>query len=389
MLTKQAERCTLRPMLLRTSLHLFVRILPFACGAVALAGACTDDDLSPSPGAIDAGGVDVTSPGLDAALSDATPADVAMVDAPSDVASDVSTSVDAGEAGVDADADAGPDRRIVFVYANDIWVMDPDGSNRVNLTSSPSVNDVAPAWSPDHKKIAFQSDMDDGSGEIYVMDDTGGNVVRLTVDVGEADVAPAWSPDGTKIAFESRRDHTVSSIYVMDAANGANVIRVTNATPASDQSPSWSAGNKIAFFTNEGSIGLHIAVVDLDLGAAPDGGADGGAAWGTNRNGFVGDPAFGLYASWSPDGTKIAFGGDAPGVRQVYVMNANGSSQTRLSTSGLAEDWPRWSPDGTELVFQRNVGGRTQLFKMPAGGGAAVQITDSDAGSGSSGASWH
>lgn len=372
---------------LRLTLRSLFKALPLAWGCAALAAACTDDDASPSPSPVDAGVVDAAS--SDAASLDASPGDAADA-SPTDAATDAPVvDAPASDGSADVAVDAGPDRRIAFVRDNDIWVMDPDGTNAVNLTSSAGVNDVAPAWSPDHKKIAFQSDKDDGSGEIYVMDADGGNVVRLTTDVGEADVAPAWSPDGTKIAFESRRDHTVSSIFVMDAADGANVIRVTNASPASDQSPSWSVDNKIAFFTNEGAIGLHIAVVDLNLGAPPDGGADGGAPWGVNRNGFVGNTALGLYASWSPDGTKIAFGGDAPGVRQIHVMNANGSNQTRLSTSGLAEDWPRWSPDGSELVFQRNVSGRNELFKMPASGGTAVAITTSDAGSGSSGASWH
>jgi len=59
--------------------------------------------------------------------------------------------------------------------------------------------------------------------------------------------------------------------------------------------------------------------------------------------------------SWSPDGTKIAFASDRDqaGLSSIYVMNANGSNQTRLtfSGSGLRDEQPAWSPDGMKLAF--------------------------------------
>jgi dipeptidyl aminopeptidase/acylaminoacyl peptidase len=77
----------------------------------------------------------------------------------------------------------------------------------------------------------------------------------------------------------------------------------------------------------------------------------------TNTGAFETDPA------WSPDGTKVAFsshrdpseedcGGGVPCNTEIYVMNADGTNQTRLTnTIGLAEYWPAWSPDGTKLAF--------------------------------------
>ena len=59
----------------------------------------------------------------------------------------------------------------------------------------------------------------------------------------------------------------------------------------------------------------------------------------TNNAGLDGEP------DWSPDGTKIAFDNSRDG---IYVMNADGSGQTILTDNG---GYPSWSPDGTKIAF--------------------------------------
>ncbi len=61
-------------------------------------------------------------------------------------------------------------------------------------------SDSFPAWSPDGRRIAFESDRD-GNDEIYVMNADGSGVTRLT-DNDAIDRSPAWSPDGRRIAFD-------------------------------------------------------------------------------------------------------------------------------------------------------------------------------------------
>lgn len=99
----------------------------------------------------------------------------------------------------------------------DIYVMDNHRST-----------DSAPVWSPDGKRIAFDSLLDelrntDRNWEIYVMGADGGNLINLTQHP-QTDPWPTWSLNGKPIAFASNRD---GDIYVMNDAGG-NMTRLTH-----------------------------------------------------------------------------------------------------------------------------------------------------------------
>ncbi|MFY9558375.1 MAG: winged helix-turn-helix domain-containing protein, partial [Blastocatellia bacterium] len=120
---------------------------------------------------------------------------------------------------------------------NEIYVMDPDGSNVRRLTNNLADDDV-PRWSPDSRKIVFDSERD-GNKEIYVMDADGGNQTRLTRN-DAIDSAATWSPDGSKIAFSSNRDNSYPfnfDIYVMNP-DGSDVRRIVD-DPEYDAEPKW------------------------------------------------------------------------------------------------------------------------------------------------------
>jgi dipeptidyl aminopeptidase/acylaminoacyl peptidase len=139
---------------------------------------------------------------------------------------------------------------------------------------------------------------------------------RLTTsDAWDAD--PAFSPDGRLIAFTSERDGN-REIYVMDA-DGSNQRRLTSTA-----------------------------------GAVPDPIVDS-----VDEN-----------ASWSPNGTQIAFDSTRDGDLEIYVMERDGSRQARLTESPSLDAVPVWAPAGGRLLFTSDRAGRDRrgLYVMDTTG---------------------
>ena len=76
---------------------------------------------------------------------------------------------------------------------------------------------------------------------------------------------------------------------------------------------------------------------------------------------------------WSPDGHQIAFVSAPDRSQEIYVMNADGSPQTRL-TNNLADDYsPAWSPDGRQIAFISDRDGNNEIYVMNADGSGQTQ----------------
>ena len=101
---------------------------------------------------------------------------------------------------------------------SDIYVMNADGSGKVNLTNDPAT-DQFPAWSPDGSRIAFDS-FRDGSSDIFIMNADGTGVTGLNTNGGSR---AAWSPDGSRIAF-SATGNIQSEIFVINATARARPV---------------------------------------------------------------------------------------------------------------------------------------------------------------------
>jgi len=131
--------------------------------------------------------------------------------------------------------------RILFVSDrggdDDIWIMNADGSGAAtNLTSTPGIDELSPAMSPDGTKILYV--VDAASAEIWIMNADGTGQTPLTGGAGDDE--PAWSPDGTMIAFSRN-----SQIWTMNA-NGSNPRQWTSNNV--DDEPAWSPdGTRIVF----------------------------------------------------------------------------------------------------------------------------------------------
>ncbi|HEY3210808.1 MAG TPA: hypothetical protein VGL18_13655 [Actinomycetota bacterium] len=242
--------------------------------------------------------------------------------------------------------------RITFSNGtDDIWVVNADGSGLQRLTTNPA-NDFDPAWSPDGSKIAFRSERD-GNNEVYVMEADGSrqrDVSRHRAD----DWGPTWSPDG-RVLWNCARGLGIGFRACVRNPDGSRL----NVLPADIyvEYQAWSPdGTRIAFMSQEpGASGndpdYNIYVMNAD---------------GTGIRRLTETPGSDGFPSWSLDGSKIAFSstrddcansdradcrttGDIGPFHSLYVMNADGSDQHRL-TDRFAQ-FVDWSPDGSYLVF--------------------------------------
>jgi Tol biopolymer transport system component len=159
--------------------------------------------------------------------------------------------------------------------------MNADGTGAVNLTQTPDHTELYPAWSPDGTRIVF-SQVRDLNEDLYVMNSDGSAVIRLTEDA-TPEKSPVWSPDGSRILFVSEREGNFD-LYVM-GADGSNQIRLTD-DPGVDASPAWSAdGLRIAFtrgvlFTDTSSGTLWVMNADgTEQVQLPTSGEASGPAW--------------------------------------------------------------------------------------------------------------
>ncbi|MCY7344924.1 MAG: DPP IV N-terminal domain-containing protein [Pyrinomonadaceae bacterium] len=208
--------------------------------------------------------------------------------------------------------------RIVYVTDSDIYVMNADGSNKINITSNGlAIVEGNPSWSATNK-IAYER-----ASQIWTMNADGSNQTRFSAITQPSPITPAWSPDGSKMAFGSGGE-----IWVINA-DGTGERRVTN-NATTDADPQWSPdGAKIIFGKGGG-----IAVINLD---------------GTGETNLTNGANDGK-PSWSSDGTKIAFVRRDGANGGIFTMDANGANQSRLVADQLSQpgrnenDNPAWQP---------------------------------------------
>ena len=244
----------------------------------------------------------------------------------------------------------------------EIWVMNADGGDPVQLTNSPGPVAIngQPDWSPSGQWIAFMSTRT-GDAEIFVMESDGSGQKNLT-NHRATDQAPSWSPNGQQIAFQSNRDGNFE-LYVLDLRTGELTRLTTHA--GVDQFPDWSPNGKEIAFQRDGDIYV------MDLRTAE-----------TTRLTFT--PQMEDMPTWSPNGKQIAFMSQRDGYPAVYVMDADGGNQVNLTprpagvTTPWQSAWPGWSKNGQRIYFQGarpETAGDVEIFVIGSEGGDAVRLT--------------
>jgi tol-pal system beta propeller repeat protein TolB len=161
--------------------------------------------------------------------------------------------------------------QIVFVRATSdhsetrIWVMNADGTGERRLLDRQG---WMPAWSPDGNRIGFSGSDEDLTEQIFMVNVDGTDLVQLTSARGAFSDGPRWSPDGKQILFTSSRDGGID-VFTM-RADGSDQVNLTFSRPSSwNQNPSWSPdGQFIVFMSTRqdsspgGSQGIYVMHAD-------------------------------------------------------------------------------------------------------------------------------
>jgi Tol biopolymer transport system component len=227
---------------------------------------------------------------------------------------------------------------ITFARACALYAVRPSGTGLRRVRSrGPGLGCVFdPAWSHDHRQIAFtiyykESDITVGTVRADGTDRRDDTFdFTLTAD-------PTWSPTARSLAaveyaggFPPPTDNT--SMVVTTTHKRYRHRRLTN-FKARDAEPTWSPdGREVAFTRRAGRNG------PAAIFAMP-------APGGTPRR-----ITTGADADWSPDGSHLVFGDHG----DIFVVSARGASRTLVIGGRDIDSEPRWSPDGKRVAFLRS-----------------------------------
>ncbi|HEX2644534.1 MAG TPA: hypothetical protein VHU81_16170, partial [Thermoanaerobaculia bacterium] len=236
--------------------------------------------------------------------------------------------------------------KVVYECGGYLWVFDPatGQSRQVPVTVSgdmpetvPYFHNVVPdiqtaAISPAGKRALFSA-----RGDIFTVPATEGEIQNLTATPGIREMDPAWSPDGRWVAYLSDRSGEYE-VYVRPADGTGAERRVTTDGDIWRFPPVWSPDSKKLAF---GDRKQRLRYVDVATGKVTD-------AAHSNRNDIT------TY-TWSPDGRWLAYvEADRSQLTSIWVYSLDQAKAWRLSGDFYSEFEPVFDPQGRYLYFVSN-----------------------------------
>jgi Tol biopolymer transport system component len=326
-------------------------------------------------------------------------------------------------AGLEDEASWSPDGKFLAYTADDrgnldLRVLPLAGGQPIHIAES-DADDAQPSWSPDGSRIAFVSARDQmgmlsivlgqdigqflnaEGGDLFVAPAFGGASMRLIDNA----YYPAWSPDNRQLAFQSNRDGHWD--LWMIPAGGGQPRRITN-DPEFDYQPSFSPDGKWIVYGHGKIPDFNLRVIRTGGGPPFDLTA--------NRNSHILRPAFtpdmkfilySLYNGQTTNIWKIPFSAENPGesntpqrvttgesdhinlsllgnkiaytsagtTNDIFELTPATKAVRQVTFETSSEEFPHLSPDGKTLIIHSDRGGRQALWTVDLNGNILAQVT--------------
>jgi WD40 repeat protein len=238
-----------------------------------------------------------------------------------------------------------------------LYSVNDDGTHSVRLF--PEIEDSVgpPAWAPDGVRLGFYSYPSESETIFNVADPSGGARTQLP----EGGSFLSWSPDGTRVLAPDFNEGCPAVRILRIDGSGADFFPM-GCSYEDLLSPSWSPdGRRIAFIelTTSTGFGMDFRVPALADFATP------------GETTQVEGCGFGSFdVVWSPDGSRLAFGGE-----HIFVVDLNTGVCTQVTDGPWTDRSPSWSPDGRRLAFSSTRDGNAEIYVVDADGGNPTRIT--------------
>ncbi len=261
--------------------------------------------------------------------------------------------------------DVSPDgQEIVFDLLGDLYVMPITGGTARAIASGVAW-DMQAKYSPDGTKIAFTSDRG-GGDNLWVMDRDGSNPVQISDEKFRLLSQPEWSPDGEYVVgrkhFTSSRSLGAGEMWMYHRAGGGSGVQLTERrTQQKDTGePAFSPDGRYLYFSDDVTPGgtfeyskdvngeiYAIQRLDRETGEIEK---------------FLGGPGGSIRPTPSPDGKSLAFIRRVRYQSVLYVMDLESGRETPVYEAldrDLQETWAihgvypaiSWTPDNRSIVF--------------------------------------
>ncbi|MBV9123891.1 MAG: PD40 domain-containing protein [Planctomycetes bacterium] len=209
----------------------------------------------------------------------------------------------------------------------EVFLIDPDLGDAINLTRSPHSEERYPCWSPDGKQVAFISDRD-GPPNLYVMKADGSQVRRLTHTPAVC-YMPSWA--GEHIVFGMHGDRPEMASIKPD---GTDLHML-----GEGHDPCLSPDGKRIAYTGHVAGGVTVFLMNAD---------------GSDKHQLVREvnPFGAVFPAWSPDGRQIVYTGSVGTALELFIVNTDSTGNHQLTHLGKVCTPADWSPDGQWISFR-------------------------------------